>query len=290
MARHAEQGTEAAATGPAMVSSAAMQSIVSWCEALNGTVPLHAALAELVAGLGAEAGLIVRTQMSDQRPTRIAICDLAGQRTAVRPLYRSFADDFFGAPLLRARAATIWQGTAHADDATGDPSLHDWQASRRMKEFVVLVLASGPQTRDHIELHFRDLMSMPTEATITAMLPHMVRVWAGRKVGLVTRTIVNHRGPQVPPQRGGAKVNLLGPDNPAQLSRAEFRVCMLLSRGLMVQAVARELVLSEPTIRTHLRNIYAKAECASLAELVFRLMDGRQTDAALPERREGKSA
>lgn len=289
MARHAQEDNTTGHAAAAMVSSAAMQAIVSWCEALNGTVPLKEALAELVAGLGAEAGLIVRTQMSDQRPTRIATCDLAGRLFPLRPLQRSFADSFFGPTLLRARPATIWQATAHADDATGDPALADWQGSRRMREFVVLVLGSGPQTRDHIELHFRDLMSPATEATIAAMLPHMARVWASRRVGLVTRTIVNHREAKAPGPRAGVKANLLGTDNPAQLSRAEFRVCMLLSRGLMVQAVARELALSEPTIRTHLRNIYAKAECGSLAELVFRLMDGRQAD-SLQDRRESRSA
>lgn len=289
MPRHAQRENGTAPATSAAVSVGAMQAIVTWCEALNGTVPLQTALAELVAGLGAEAGMIVRTQLSDLRPTRIATCDLAGQRHAVRPLQRSFADSFFGPMMLRARPATIWQASVHADDATGDPALAEWQGSRRLNEFVTIVLTAGPQTRDHIELHFRDLMSTPTETTLAAMLPHMVRIWASRRVGLVTRSIINHRAEPVQARGSGQRgvgmggaiaVDLLGPDNPAQLSRAEFRVCFLLARGLMVQAVARELALSEPTIRTHLRNIYAKADCASLAELVFRLMDGRQSQAA----------
>lgn len=256
------------------VSSMAMHAIVSWCEALSGAVSLQTALTELAAGLGAEAGVIVRTQMSDQRPVRIALCDLA-RGTPTRPLQRCFADAYFGPLIYRARAATVWQAQAHADDATGDPSLAEWQASRRMKEFVVLVLSSGAQTRDHIELHFREPLSRATETTISCMLPDMVRVWASRRVGLITRTIINHRSGAPSDFHTGGRVKILGSDNPLRLSRAEFRVCLLLGSGLMVQAVAKELALSEATVRTHLRNIYSKTECTSLAELVFRLMDGK---------------
>ena len=261
--------------GAGSVSPMAMHAVVSWCEALSGAVSLQTALTELATGLGAEAGVIVRTQMSDQRPVRIALCDLS-RGTPTRPLQRCFADAYFGPLIYRARAATIWQAQAHADDATGDPSLAEWQASRRMKEFVVLVLSSGAQTRDHIELHFREPLSRAIESTISCMLPDMVRVWASRRVGLITRTIINHRsGAPADFHSGGRRVKILGSDNPLRLSRAEFRVCLLLGSGLMVQAVAKELVLSEATVRTHLRNIYSKSECTSLAELVFRLMDGR---------------
>ncbi|MGV8988931.1 MAG: helix-turn-helix domain-containing protein [Cypionkella sp.] len=161
------------------------------------------------------------------------------------------------------------------DDATGDPSLCEWQSARGMKEFLVLVLASGPKTRDHIELHFRDPLTEETEALLRLILPDMARVWSSRKVGLITRTILNHRSNDPWGFRHPTQAKILDTDNPLRLSRAEFRVCLLLSLGLVVQAVAKELCLSEPTIRTHLRNIYAKAECGSLAELVFQLVDGR---------------
>ncbi|MEO6298294.1 MAG: helix-turn-helix transcriptional regulator [Paracoccaceae bacterium] len=275
-------GTHLAATGT--ISSTAMHAIVTWCEALNGTVSLQTALSELVSGLDAEAGVIVRTQMNDPRPVRIAMSDLA--RNTVRPLHRSFADSFFGPLIYRARSGTIWQARAHDDDSTGDPSLSEWQSARRMKDFVVLMLSSGPQTRDHIELHFRERLSPANETTISAMLPDMIRVWASRRVGLVTRSIINHRTNDPTGFHNGGSANILGTENPMRLSRAEFRVCLLLANGLMVQAVAKELSLSEPTVRTHLRNIYHKTECSSLAELVFRLMDRR----SIPDYQSSKSA
>jgi DNA-binding CsgD family transcriptional regulator len=250
--------------------------LVSWCEALNGAISLNQALEELAAGLGAEAAMIVRTQMADQRPVAIATCDRVETRKVIRPLNRSFGQSYFGRSLMGAREATIWVATQHAEDAAGNPALGDWQSARHMKEFVVLVLASGPRTMDHVELHFRELMSPGTEATLAGMLPLIARVWGSRQVGLVTRSILNHRagngfGPKAVPN-----VNALGVDNPLHLSRAEFRVCVLLTHGLLVDGVARELGLTGATVRSHLRSIYAKLGCSSLAELVFRLMDGKK--------------
>lgn len=263
------------------VDAAALRAIVSWCEALSGSIPLAEALAALVQGLGAEAGLIVRTQLRDPHPTRIATCDLL-RGVPARPLHRSFADSYFGGALGRARPGTIWQARAHADDATGDPALPEWQAARRLTEFLVLVLASNSQSRDHIELHFRDPISPDTENSLHALLPDMVRVWSHRRVGLITRTIVNHRLPGPRMGEPAPRARILGDENPMRLSRAEFRVCVLLGTGLNAQAVAQELGLSEATIRTHLRNIYQKTGCGSLAELVFRIMDGgRGSDAYL---------
>lgn len=263
-----------------VVSSRAMGAIVSWCEALGGSLSLDDALGELVAGLDAEAGMILRTHSSDGRPVRIAMQDRS-RHSAIRELKRSFADSYFGPVLDGARPGTIWQATALADDATGDPALGEWQASRRCKEFVVLVLANSAQERDHIELHFRDFLTPETESTLATMLPNMARVWAGRRVGLITRTILNHRPNGVVTKAAATSTNLLGIENPARLSRAEFRVCLMLSRGLLVNAVAQELGLSEATVRSHLHSIYAKTGCNSLAELVFQLLSA-QPPVAMP--------
>jgi len=249
-------------------------SIVSWYDALNGSISLRDGLDQLIGGLGAEAAMLVRADLQDLRPVRIATADRARGLIAPRPLYRSFADRYFGPAMALARPGSIWIGSAHADDSSEDPALADWQASRRMKEFVVLVLSAGEMLRDHIELHFRNRLSPDDEAGLMAVMPDLVRVWAGRKTGLIARSIVDHRLPELRGKPRASDLHILSTDNPAHLSRAEFRVCLLLSQGLLTQAVALELNLTEATIRTHLRNIYAKTETSCLAELVFRLMDG----------------
>jgi DNA-binding NarL/FixJ family response regulator len=89
---------------------------------------------------------------------------------------------------------------------------------------------------------------------------------------LITRSVVNRRISSQPSPRAGVNRAMLSTSNPAHLSRAEFRVCLLLSRGLSVAGVCSELSLADTTVRSHLRNIYAKSDTSSLAELIYCLI------------------
>lgn len=253
--------------------SGLIDSIADWSDALRGGLRLQDAFAGLAAGLRAEAGMLVRTSLSDFRPARIAVWDRHGGERAY-PLGKSFADEFFGSAFARPRSASLWLASElvrdHAE-LTG-PALSDWQMRRGLSEFMVIVLESGATTRDHIELHFRDELSPADLASIEAILPTMARTWTARQVGLVTRCILNHRRPE---PATAERVPLLSITNPARLSRAEFRVCLLLSRGLSAQSIAGELKVSDTTIRTHLRNIYAKTETTGMPDLVYNLIKGR---------------
>ncbi len=273
--------------GPAAkgyLESNVVEAIADWCDALHGDLALPDAFAALATGLGAEAGMLVRTHLSDFRPVRIGVWDRLAERSSA-PLKLSFADGHFGRHLARPRPASVWLASTHEGNGDADPALDIWQSRRGMVDFAVLVLSGGPTTRDHIELHFNNRVSVAMQSALSAVLPTMARTWASRQVGLVTRTVVNHRlaqetGPVQPRQK-----TLLGPSNPAKLSRAEFRVCLLLSRGLSVLGVAGELAVSEATVRSHLRSIYAKTETSGLAELVFNLLRSRPDASALSDLR-----
>lgn len=247
-----------------------IDAIADWCDSLRGGLRLQDAFAGLAAGFRAEAGMLVRTALSDFRPARIAIWDRNGADSAY-PLKRSFADGYFGSAMARPRSASLWLASEALGDHSElcDPALETWQEHRGLSDFMVLVLASGATTRDHIELHFRDRLSPAALASFEMILPTMARTWAARQVGLVTRCVVNHRRPE-PTAHDAA--HLLSITNPARLSRAEFRVCLLLSKGLSALRIADELSVSEATIRTHLRNIYAKTDTTGLPELVYRLV------------------
>lgn len=250
-----------------------IDAIADWSDALRGGLRLQDAFAGLAAGLRAEAGMLVRTSLSDFRPARIAVWDRAGAQCAY-PLNTSFADGQFGSAMSRPRPATLWLASDLVGDHSEfpDPALGSWQQRRGLAEFMVLVLASSATTRDHVELHFREALMPADLASFEAILPTMARTWAARQIGLVTRCIVNHRRPE---PRLPDVAPLLSLTNPARLSRAEFRVCLLLSRGHSALSIADELNVSEATIRTHLRNIYAKTGTAGLPELVYHLITGR---------------
>ena len=248
-----------------------IQAIVAWCDALGGPAPLQSVLTGLVSGLGAECGAIVRTRNSDPRTVRLALCDLVRAAPSCQ-LRRSFADSHFGPLLSKARPATVWQATAQDSATTGDTALADWQTARGMKEFLVLVLSSQPRSRDHVELHFRHPLTSGVKQSIVATLPDMARIWATHRAGSVSA----HRTSDPDQYRSRPDPRILDADNPQRLSRAEFRVCLSLIHGQMIPAVSQDLGLSQQTIRTHLRNIYAKTGCNSLSDLLFRLMDRQQ--------------
>lgn len=97
-------------------SSGVIDAIADWCDALRGGLHLRDAFAGLAAGLRAEAGMLVRTSLSDFRPARIAVWDRNGADRAYS-LNKSFADGFFGNAIARPRSASLWL----ASEAAGDP-------------------------------------------------------------------------------------------------------------------------------------------------------------------------
>src|SRR5439155_20397155 len=81
-----------------------------------------------------------------------------------------------------------------------------------------------------------------------AMTPEQA-VAEAERVGLPEPTVVApDTGSQAPPAEG----------YPAGLTEREVDVLRLVARGLTSARVAEQLVVSTPTINTHLRNIYSK--------------------------------
>jgi DNA-binding CsgD family transcriptional regulator len=256
--------------------------VASWCEALHDSGSLAQALGTLLRAVGAEAGLIARTNTVTGRCQTIAQTDRLA-RLAPRPLGGAYADGQFGDELLRSRVGAVWVMSSVSDPASPetDPRLGDFQASRGLGDFVVMVLATAAGARDHVELHFRCPLSRPAESDLQRLGQTLARTWATRRAGLVAGLLTERRALHDGVQTAPA-APILSAMNPRRLSRAEFRVCVLLSQGLSIAGVAAELMLSDATIRSHLRNIYAKTDATSLAHLVFQLMDrAAERDAAL---------
>ncbi len=255
-----------------------LDGIASWCGGLHGSMPLSEALEALASGFGAECAALSRHLKTEDRPRTVAISDLRQIDVELPRLGRSLAQDVMGYFYPTARASTVWFLSDHLDDGAWSASdtLMNWRASRDVREIVVLVLASNQQQSDYIEFHFSRALERSEKLEFETLLPTIVRSWAGRKTGLVTQTRMDDRvlraRAAVEADKPTWDAPILGMSNPARLSRAEFRVCLLLSRGLSVKGVTDELGLTEATVRTHLRSIYSKTETSSLAELLYRIL------------------
>ena len=96
-------------------------------------------------------------------------------------------------------------------------------------------------------------------------------VFKGRRDGLVEKIIIDNSRPTSNRRRDTERAALLSPENPCGLTRAEWRLCVLVANGLSRARVAKELGITENTIRSHLRNIYSKTELETFHELALHM-------------------
>ena len=258
-----------------------LDAIASWCGGLHGSMPLAHALKAISKGLDADAGLIARDIRNDGRCRLAAIYDSREEDVDAEHLRRSFSSDVLGQYYNKIRVSTVWYLSHNLTDVGWSQSdaLKSWTRARGIGDIAVISLAATAAQNDYLELHFKKEIMKEVAQEVDSIIPTLIRSWAGRKTGLVTQAQIDDR---ILKARASAKASalqtdaqILGVDNPANLSRAEFRVCLLLSRGLSVKGVTDELSLSEATIRSHLRNIYAKTNTHGHAELIYRILSAK---------------
>ena len=257
-----------------------LDGVAAWCGGLHGSITLQEALAALAHSLDASAAAISRHyHRSEDQPRSVALFDSeTGNVEAPVLLRRALCQDVLGDLFSKARVATIWFDTDLASDLAwaSSETLRRWKSVRQVEEVVVITLAAAPQQNDYIEFHFDRVLSQSERISLETLVPTIVRSWGGRQQGLVTQSTVDERILRarnvVQSRKVAPSAPLLGVSNPAGFSRAEFRVCVLISHGLSVSGVADELGLTANTVRSHLRAIYAKTDTSSLAELLYRIL------------------
>ncbi len=262
-----------------------LDGIAAWCGGLHGSMSLSDALMALAQAFGAEAAAISRRpvgrhlpRVEKERLKVIALFDESYSAESVQCFRRPYCRDVIGYLFPTAQSATIW----FLGDFLTDPKwmstrgLENWRLSRVIDEIVVVSLASDSQNRDFIEFHFARPLAYSERLEIERLVPTLVRAWAGRKKGIVTQAQMDERMVHARAAADASRLQpdaaILGMSNPARLSRAEFRVFLLVSRGLSIRGVTEELALTEATMRSHLRSIYSKTGVSGLPELVYRIM------------------
>ncbi|PWJ20299.1 response regulator transcription factor [Jannaschia seohaensis] len=248
--------------------SALRVALENWYEAMDGALPLRRALEALTEAFGADAAAVSRYAQGRGRP-HLVVHDRRPPGAAVPGLARAYTHCVLGEFARRARPGSVWQSSMVSDL---DPALTVFQKRRAMRELLVCPLGGRGGSDDYLELHFDHPVSGPDLGRITMAAVTLHRAWQAAEGRQFFDRVVD-AGPGVGPEEG---VDLLACDNPARLSRAEFRVCLLLSRGLSNTAVRGELKIANTTLRAHLRSIYCKTGVENKAELVFRLLSAQQ--------------
>lgn len=255
-----------------------LDGIAAWCGGLHGSMSLQEALSALADGLGARTAAISRHyHRSERAPRAVALFDCESNNSDTPILLkRALCQDVLGYLFAKARAATIWFESDLSDDPAWHPTevLKNWKLVREIDEVVVISLATSHQHNDFIEFHFSRELTRAERLELETLVQTIVRSWNGRTPGLVTQATVDERFMRARREKEAMQwdVPLLSMANPAGLSRAEFRVCVLISHGLSIKGICDELNLAENTVRSHLRAIYGKTGASGMAELLYRIL------------------
>lgn len=135
---------------------------------------------------------------------------------------------------------------------------------------AILPLAHHGAAWDLLLVQFASPISADRLARLRIIAPHAAALWAICKPDAVTRGIKSANR-SANPMAPALVVPILADDNPYGLSRSEMRVCELLGQGLRAHAASAALQVSVATVRTHLRNIYAKTGLAGMIEVMHHL-------------------
>lgn len=255
----AAQKNRVTGTGSALADRCVSQSMLvlsSISAALHGEGDLDRAMAGLFGVLPLAQIRLYRLQDGPGAPRRI--CHLAARRTLPS-----------GAPLdpaLHSLDDAVDLEVGVADHRTGHGGAR-----------VLIARARTTTGMDVLDLTLKPRAGETSTAVADLLAAAIADAWARRTPGLIATRLDRQR-------RSGAGARrmrpILDPTNPYALTQAEFRVCALLGCGLSAKAIARELGLSESTIRTHQRYNYAKTECRGQLDVLVRL----RSDALVPAR------
>lgn len=238
--------------------------VAQWCECLHGRDPLLRSLEVLGTGLNAEIVAVSRYPLDGKSPARSVIWDRKGDDPNGAGK-RCFARSLIGSYFEAARPGSLWFRSTVESSAASEVA--EFHAARQLRELAVIPLQAGNRFIDTFEMHFSDRLRSQQQLVLTSLAPVLARTWRDRAEGLFTEALL-----RVSPatERTGLG-HILSAENPARLSRAEYRVSLLLSRGFSIQEVKTELCIRDSTMRSHLSSLYAKTNCSNLGELIFRL-------------------
>ncbi|WP_170336923.1 helix-turn-helix transcriptional regulator [Ruegeria arenilitoris] len=245
-----------------------MKVVAALCQASQGNVPLLNALRETALMIGADAVSISRVDLAcGKGSAKVLSYDANPQHD------HSGSFDFCVAPIVcgknmsRAKPGSAWFGTL--DDFAEHEHFFELYKNRRLSESVSILLERRNGDADFWELHFSRPISTALENILALIGPILSDCWKKRSLGRFSEAKLSSA------RRKSVKKyvkDILSMDNPCRLSRAEYRVCLLLARGLNNDALLSELSISISTLRTHLRNIYGKTGTSSQPELIHDLL------------------
>jgi DNA-binding CsgD family transcriptional regulator len=246
-----------------------------WTECLHGAGSLREALSDLLELSGGRVILICRSSETAGRHRVVSSLD-RGARAGERPITMPLGPSILRASARGARPGTLW--TLGDLDPVERDRLDEravrWMADRRFRDVAVLPLDRSGSDLDLMEIHFPTVIPASLRGTLEVAAAAASAAWRRRQKGRIARLL--SVAPALAERLSAAEPALaptpLSPANPLGLTAAETRICVLFRDGHPMHDLARQLRISESTLRTHLRSIYAKAGVGGQVDLVRLLL------------------
>lgn len=244
--------------------------VVCWAESLQGRGELSDALRSVVEIVGAKHARLVRVDVGTTGETVLVSLDQARGAPPPRQAEMSFSRYLLGDGIGKARSGTVWYLTEFRHLSEHQASaVRLGMTDARTRELAAIVLEPRTRDIDILELRFTDTLPAKQVEAISVLMPVLARAWQNRRGDFFAVGDRKREADSTPAGRGVTWT--LGSSNPAGFTKAEYRVCALLSRGLGAKAISARLRISESTVRSHLRSIYAKTNTQGQRELMSQL-------------------
>lgn len=117
------------------------------------------------------------------------------------------------------------------------------------------------RTERHVDVL---ILSAFTSELLVAAAQTLHEAWTHRSHGMIASLVEGE-------EEDGSTAPILSSENPFGLTRKEQQVCRFLFDGLKPKDLMVRMSCSMPTVRTHLRNIYAKTGLDGMVAVVHRL-------------------
>ena len=252
--------------------SEALDIVVTWVEAMHGHGDACSALHRVLGLVDARSASVVRLQLDTAKETALERADRAGAVPAPHVPGLSFPQYLLGHGLGQAQQGTVWYASDLAREIAGDERTGSLcMPDERTREIAAIVLEPRRLSSDILVLHLPQRLSARDAGALSLLAGVLSRAWRHRSAGVFPAAVEHGRNAGAVSERSAPDA-ILDASNPAGLSRSEYRVCQLVSHGMSAKAISGRLLISESTVRSHLRSIYAKTRANGQRELIYKLL------------------
>ncbi len=244
-----------------------------WTEVLQGRGDMREALARFSALTCADSCGVARSKGFGEKPEQYGtfLRKSGGIARARDADCVSFG--YFGSNLFQGLEATVW--------AKSDCS-HNGSSNLRMtpltngsgvplQDIRSIILEKCQDGMTVLELQFRSIPSSAAISAIDLISKPLSNSWKRRLPGIAIISSLQAVNSDGRNSENETLVPILSFQNPKGLSRAEFRICVMVNGGMQVKSIADALQISERTVRGHLSSIYSKIGVSGQFELLHLL-------------------